>query len=408
MPPSRIRSSFHSAPSPSVYAHFLRERERGHLGHRRSAKRAWADGRREPFGVAAVSERLYKDLTWDSKFGRFGIFGGGLAKPDDVAETGGIFNLEFNTDGSLLAAACEKRSVVLLDPLTQRLTASVENAHTDCVNCVRFLDTRTFATCSDDATVALWDARYLKQKIRSLVGHTNWVKNVEYSRREEYLATSGFDGAVYLWDINRHSEDEARYRRRIFNTSGLMRMRLSAHGDRMVVSTMNGFVIVIHDVNLDCMEADLKDFKPNMYRLMQISRQPLPIAVPFNSLFRAKRNRVEFISDFPDGDDAEIISSLQLHPQGWVAVSRNVSADEESEWCCVHDVHGALGQDDEDAEEGGLYGDEAAAARERGERPPGSSSFTGPGLYRLAEFLYSRQHGLHQGNNCYSSFSEPH
>ena len=50
--------------------------------------------------------------------------------------------------------------------------------------------------------------RYLKHKMRSLHGHVNWVKNIEYSRREQYLATSGFDGAVFLWDINRHSEDE--------------------------------------------------------------------------------------------------------------------------------------------------------------------------------------------------------
>ena len=53
--------------------------------------------------------------------------------------------------------------------------------------------------------------RYLKHKMRSLHGHVNWVKNIEYSRREQYLATSGFDGAVFLWDINRHSEDEVSY-----------------------------------------------------------------------------------------------------------------------------------------------------------------------------------------------------
>ena len=55
--------------------------------------------------------------------------------------------------------------------------------------------------------------RYLKHKMRSLHGHVNWVKNIEYSRREQYLATSGFDGAVFLWDINRHSEDEVSHYR---------------------------------------------------------------------------------------------------------------------------------------------------------------------------------------------------
>lgn len=65
---------------------------------------------------------------------------------------------------------------------------------------------------------------------------------------------------------------------------------------------------------------------------MQMSGVPMMAAVTCTPLFHAKRNRVEFISDFaPDNKDAEIISSLQIHPQGWVAVSRNVSSDENSE-----------------------------------------------------------------------------
>ena len=123
-----------------------------------------------------------------------------------------------------------------------------------------------------------------------------------------------------------------RYRRKIFSSSGLMRMRLSPlSGDRMVISTMNGFLMVVHDLDLETLQEDLKGFKPNLYRLMQISRKRMPLHLPFGSLFTAKRNRVEFLCDFPEGDDAEVISSLQLHPQGWVAVTRNLSADEESE-----------------------------------------------------------------------------
>lgn len=73
----------------------------------------------------------------------------------------------------------------------------------DIVNMIRFLDQRMFATCSDDSTVALWDARNLKQRIRTLQGHSNWVKNIEYSPNDSLLLTSGFDGSIYTWDINR-------------------------------------------------------------------------------------------------------------------------------------------------------------------------------------------------------------
>lgn len=73
---------------------------------------------------------------------------------------------------------------------------------------------------------------------------------------------------------------------------------------------------------------------------MQVRRQYLPIASKYDHLFgkNQKTNRVELISDFPKGNDAEVISSLQIHPQGWNVLSRNNSYDESSEWSCVHDI----------------------------------------------------------------------
>ena len=77
----------------------------------------------------------------------------------------------------------------------------------------RFLDNRTFATCSDDTTVVLWDARNLKQRVRTLRGHSNWVKNIEYDARDSLLVTSGFDGAIYSWDINKYQENQAEFKK---------------------------------------------------------------------------------------------------------------------------------------------------------------------------------------------------
>lgn len=51
-----------------------------------------------------------------------------------------------------------------------------------------------------------------------------------------------------------------------------------------------------------------------MYRLMQMSRQHIPIACIYSYLFEKQRkhNRVEFITDFPEGNEAEVVSSLQV------------------------------------------------------------------------------------------------
>lgn len=47
---------------------------------------------------------------------------------------------------------------------------------------------------------------------------------------------------------------------------------------------------------------------------MQLSLTTIPVAANFTQLFsrRRKKNRVEFIADFPENDDAEVVSSLQV------------------------------------------------------------------------------------------------
>ncbi|CAK9824733.1 DDB1- and CUL4-associated factor 10 homolog [Anthophora retusa] len=256
-----------------------------------------------------------------------------------AAAHGGVFNLEYSPDGSLLLAACEKKSILMFDPLRRRLIHAIDNAHNDCVNCVRFLDQRMFATCSDDSTVALWDARNLKQRIRTLRGHSNWVKNIEYSSKDSLLLTSGFDGSIYTWDINSFTENSILYTR-VFHTNGLMRTRLSPDASKMLISTTSGYLIIIHNLKLSTLTQDLAGFRPNMYRLMQSSQTTIPNVASFTHLFSHSRthNRVEFLTDFPVDDDAEIISSLQVHPHGWCALSRNVSNGEKSEWTCIHDI----------------------------------------------------------------------
>ncbi|XP_063979018.1 DDB1- and CUL4-associated factor 10 [Diachasmimorpha longicaudata] len=252
---------------------------------------------------------------------------------------GGVFNLEFSPDGSLLVGVCEKKSILMFDPLCRRLVHAIDNAHNDCVNCARFLDQRMFATCSDDQTVALWDARNLKHRIRTLQGHSNWVKNIEYSPNDGLLLTSDFDGSIYTWDINSYAENSSFYNR-VFHTNGLMRTRLTPDASKMLICTTSGYLIIIHNLKLSTLTQDLVGFKPNMYRLMQLSQTTIPAAASFTHLFAHSRehNRVEFLTDFPVGDDAEVISSLQVHPQGWCALSRNVSNGEKSEWTCIHDI----------------------------------------------------------------------
>lgn len=125
---------------------------------------------------------------------------------------------------------------------------------------IRFIDGRLFATCSDDSTVALWDTRNLKSKVRSLHGHLNWVKNIEYSRKDNLLVTSGFDGSIFTWDINSSTEQGYTYQK-VFHTAGLMRCRISPDASKLVICTTGGYLIIVHDLDLSMLAKDLHGFR---------------------------------------------------------------------------------------------------------------------------------------------------
>jgi len=149
----------------------------------------------------------------------------------------------------------------------------------------RFLDDRLFATCSDDSTVALYDTRNLKTKIRTLRGHSNWVKNIEYSKKDCLLVTSGFDGSIFTWDLNSYTENNLTFQK-VFHTpgelaygasdketnalqsnSGLMRCRLSPDASKLVICTTGGYLILIHDLDLSTLARDLQGFRVSTLRL---------------------------------------------------------------------------------------------------------------------------------------------
>lgn len=182
------------------------------------------------------------------------------------------------------------------------------------------------------------------------------------------MVTSAFDGTIYAWDLNSPTENNVLFDK-VFVMNGLMRSKLTPDGSKMVICTTSGYMIIIHDLNLMSLSNDMRTFRvslcffiiflffkfiylflfvifshfvlllteiliflqPNLYRLMQVTEQTFPVATMFNYLFTLSRgrNRLEYIDDFPN--EAEVISSLQIHPMGWCALSRNVNAEENEE-----------------------------------------------------------------------------
>ena len=273
-------------------------------------------------------------------------------------DPGGIYNLSFSPNGSALIAATKNRCILVFDPLSHRLVHQYNEAHSDTLNNIRFLNDHLFATCSDDSTISLWDLRMMDQRLRNLRSHTYWVKNIEYDAGRRILVTSGYDGIVNAWNIfkdnrddsfSRHSShppaagshfghpDESCPHKRVFSLSCIMRMRLTHDASKMMVCTSEGFILIIHDLDIDQLPADLENFQCDLYRLMQKGHSfGYDFGSWHNRLFQSRRNRVELISDFPD--ESHEISSLDVHPHDWAIVSRGITRNDDAEWTVVHDI----------------------------------------------------------------------
>ncbi|KAM8965087.1 DDB1- and CUL4-associated factor 10-like [Sarcophilus harrisii] len=275
---------------------------------------------------------------------------------------GAVFNLEYSPNGSVLIVACELSEVLLFDPISSKHIKTLSEAHENCVNNIKFLDNRLFATCSDDCTVALWDLRKLNSKVCTLQGHSSWVKNVEYDVNTRLLVSSGFDGNVIIWDTNRCTEDGCPHKT-FFHTRFLMRMRLTPDCSKMLISTSSGYLLILHDLDL------AKSLDVGSYPIMRAgstawsshaatsATSSAPRAAGSSShdghsgsLFEqnvsrssqaegvSPRNSFEIlIPDVPFGRHrGNCITSLQLHPKGQAALLRCSSTIDDQEWTCVY------------------------------------------------------------------------
>ncbi|XP_064191344.1 DDB1- and CUL4-associated factor 10 [Anguilla rostrata] len=268
---------------------------------------------------------------------------------------GAVFNLEYSPDGSVLTVACEQTEVLLFDPISSRHIKTLVEAHEDCVNNIRFLDNRLFATCSDDTTVALWDLRKMNSKVCSLHGHTSWVKNIEYDTNTRLLVTSGFDGNVITWDTNRFTEEGCPHKKFI-HTRYLMRMRLTPDCSKMLISTSSGYLLILHDLDLT------QSLEVGSYRILRARRSALNSEGATSSSRSAGTprhgndsskvhpmasqreggspgNSLEVLTPEIPGekDRGNCITSLQLHPKGWASLIRCSSNMDDQEWTCVYE-----------------------------------------------------------------------
>ncbi len=63
-----------------------------------------------------------------------------------------------------------------------------------------------------------------------------------------------------IFQTNRYCEEEHQSNKSTVDIKDLMRIKITKDGTKMVITTNNSFMIVIHDLSLEHLEEDIKDF----------------------------------------------------------------------------------------------------------------------------------------------------
>ena len=147
-------------------------------------------GRGTPYAVAFAPDG--KLLAVASGIGIYLYDAADLSEVRFIATDTALFSVAFAPDGRLLASGSLDKTIRLWDVQTGRLVRTLEG-HTGWVRSVAFSpDGRLLASAAEDQTIRLWDVQ-TGQLLRILEGHTEEIWDVAFSPDGRLLASGSGD-----------------------------------------------------------------------------------------------------------------------------------------------------------------------------------------------------------------------
>ncbi len=106
----------------------------------------------------------------------------------------------FHSDGINLFSASADQSIVSTDLNTQSTTFKVENAHSEGVNTLFFLQENVLASGGDDGSLKLWDIR-TQACVHQFKEHDDYISDITCNADGSRLVTVGGDGRLAVYNV---------------------------------------------------------------------------------------------------------------------------------------------------------------------------------------------------------------
>ncbi|GAB4406528.1 MAG: hypothetical protein OHK0053_32810 [Microscillaceae bacterium] len=144
----------------------------------------------------------YLSFNNDAEYGRIRLIdlNTGRQKGILTGHTNVVYSLDFSSDGKYLASGSGDKSIRVWDmSLPQPAQVAVLNGHTQSVQEVVFLNPKKLVSVAYDGLGIIWDWRNNAIE-RKLEGHTDKVSGLDCSPDGRYIATTGYDNRLIIWD----------------------------------------------------------------------------------------------------------------------------------------------------------------------------------------------------------------
>jgi tRNA A-37 threonylcarbamoyl transferase component Bud32 len=117
---------------------------------------------------------------------------------EDILFEGAVCSVAFSPNNEFIACGTGSNDLSIISVETHEILKTL-SGHTDWVRTVTFSpDGRYVASGSDDNNIKIWDHAAGKET-KTLAGHEDWVRSIAYSPDGSYLVSGSYDKRVKIW-----------------------------------------------------------------------------------------------------------------------------------------------------------------------------------------------------------------